>query len=178
MTQKLMEQLEMALSEGKSSFGDLSRLGSYRTGEVDPDGEYIDVDTDKIIGFYNEDSHLGIDRDEDIVNLNKLTKVWDKMFSDIDKSDVKGKTEDGRRYSIYASYDVSGIHYWLNDDYFNVRFTCRFDDVKSTPISSKDIKAIEKGFDKVIDKAENIIIKSIPKLNAQLKNGAFMDLMN
>ena len=137
----------------------------------------IDLDEDLTIGFYNSESDMGIDKEDNVADMGKLTKAWDKMTKAVDKVEVKGKTEDGRKYSIYCHYDTSGIGYWLSDDAFSFRFTCNFNDVKPDGLSDKDLKAIEKGFSKVIDKVDSVLRKSMKSLDAQLKDGGLMEIM-
>lgn len=165
------------MTEAKTEFGSIQKIGKYYVGEAESSGEHLDVDESRTIGFYNSESDMGLDKDDNVEDIGKLSKVWDKMTSDIDKIVVKGKTEDGRKYQIYSHYDGSGIDYWLSDDYFSFYFTCSFDDAKPDGLTKKDLKDIEKGLDKVIDKVDSVIRKATPKLDAHLKDGGFMELM-
>lgn len=166
------------IQESDTAFGTIRKVGSYHVGEAHSDGEHIDIDSDITIGFYNENENgERFDSDENVADMNKLDKAWEAMLKKIDKATVKLKTEDGRKYSIYCSYDTSGIEYWLRDDAFSFRFTASFDDVKSDGLSDKDLKAMEKGFDKVTSDVYNIIKGSLKSLDAHLKDGGFMDIM-
>ena len=166
------------MQESDTAFGAIRKVGNYHVGEAHSDGEHIDIDETIHIGFWDEDENgKSFDKDDNVGDMKKLEKAWDTMLNKIQKSAIKGKTEDGRRYDIHCMYDSSSLEYWLDDDNFMFSFTCSFDDAKPEGLSDKDLKAIEKGFDEVISKTYNIIKGSIKSLDAHLVNGGFMDIM-
>lgn len=127
------------------------------------DENRMDFDEGFTIMFNNGNGY----DDEEIKDLKKISKLWDRMFSSTEKIDVKGKTQSGQTFEIYITGDSSGFDYWRNDGYFSMRPNISFGD-GSNELTDKDIKVLAKGLDAVLGKASNNVRKYLSQIEKYL----------
>jgi hypothetical protein len=157
-----------AMPEGNFNFLSLlhKKIGWWYVNDTNETEGYIDVEGHLGLNFNNG---KGLD-EEHIKDKKKILQIWDTMTNKLTSTDAAGKTEEGKPFEIYCTFDTSGFDYWAKDSFWNLQYTIIINTPKNATFTNKDLTIFEHILNTIRQKHMQILRKHIIEMNKNLKD--------